>query len=85
MLPLRISLRMRQDVYHQRRTEIDFITGYLLQAAKRHHIETRLRTLTFYLRIKQIEEKLDRKNECKNLSAYRHQAAKKWKPSLSLI
>ncbi|WP_319535320.1 2-dehydropantoate 2-reductase [uncultured Vibrio sp.] len=46
---------MRQDVYHQRRTEIDFITGYLLQAAKRHHIETP-ENLNLYLRIKQIEK-----------------------------
>lgn len=46
---------MRQDVYHQRRTEIDFITGYLLQAAERHHIETPV-NLSLYQRIKQIEK-----------------------------
>lgn len=29
---------MRQDVFYQRKTEIDFITGYLLASAKRHNI-----------------------------------------------
>ncbi len=46
---------MRQDVFYQRRTEIDFITGYLLQAAKKHHIETP-ENLKLYQRIKQIEQ-----------------------------
>lgn len=46
---------MRQDVVHQRRTEIDFITGYLLQAAEKHHIETPV-NLDLYQRIKQIEQ-----------------------------
>lgn len=46
---------MRQDVFHHRRTEIDFITGYLLQAAERHHIETPA-NLDLYRRIKQIEK-----------------------------
>ncbi|ALR14817.1 2-dehydropantoate 2-reductase [Vibrio natriegens] len=46
---------MRQDVYHQRRTEIDFITGYLLQTAEKHHIETP-ENLSLYQRIKQIEK-----------------------------
>ncbi|MEX3073850.1 2-dehydropantoate 2-reductase [Vibrio alginolyticus] len=46
---------MRQDVFHQRRTEIDFITGYLLQAAEKHHIDTP-ENLKLYQRIKQIEQ-----------------------------
>lgn len=46
---------MRQDVYHQRRTEIDFITGYLLKAAEKHHISTPENT-KLYQRIKQIEQ-----------------------------
>ncbi|WP_039986236.1 2-dehydropantoate 2-reductase [Vibrio owensii] len=46
---------MRQDVYHQRRTEIDFITGYLLKAAKKHHISTP-ENAKLYQRIKQIEQ-----------------------------
>ncbi len=46
---------MRQDVLHQRRTEIDFITGYLLQAAKKHHIDTP-ENLKLYQQVKQIEQ-----------------------------
>lgn len=46
---------MRQDVFHQRRTEIDFITGYLLQAAEKHQISTPENT-KLYQRIKQIEQ-----------------------------
>ncbi|CAE6914259.1 2-dehydropantoate 2-reductase [Vibrio sp. B1FLJ16] len=46
---------MRQDVFHQRRTEIDFISGYLLQAAEKHHIDTP-ENLKLYQRIKQIEQ-----------------------------
>ncbi|KIF48921.1 2-dehydropantoate 2-reductase [Vibrio owensii 47666-1] len=46
---------MRQDVYHQRRTEIDFITGYLLKAAEKHHISTP-ENAKLYQRIKQIEQ-----------------------------
>ena len=46
---------MRQDVFHQRRTEIDFITGYLLQAAEKHHISTP-ENAKLYQRIKQIEQ-----------------------------
>ena len=46
---------MRQDVFHQRQTEIDFITGYLLQAAKKHHIDTP-ENLKLYQQIKQIEQ-----------------------------
>ncbi|MBN3491456.1 2-dehydropantoate 2-reductase [Vibrio neptunius] len=30
---------MRQDIHYQRRTEIDFITGYLLKQAKIHNIQ----------------------------------------------
>ncbi|MFM2584247.1 2-dehydropantoate 2-reductase [Vibrio campbellii] len=46
---------MRLDVFHQRRTEIDFITGYLLQAAEKHHISTP-ENAKLYQRIKQIEQ-----------------------------
>ncbi len=46
---------MRQDVFHQRRTEIDFITGHLLQLADKHHIDTP-ENLKLYQRIKQIEQ-----------------------------
>ncbi|MGR5131354.1 2-dehydropantoate 2-reductase [Vibrio alfacsensis] len=46
---------MRQDVFHKRRTEIDFITGYLLQAAKKHHISTP-ENAKLYQHIKQIEQ-----------------------------
>ncbi|MDF2154390.1 2-dehydropantoate 2-reductase [Vibrio sp. CAU 1672] len=46
---------MRQDVFHQRRTEIDFITGYLLQVAEIHHINTP-ENARLYQRIKQIEQ-----------------------------
>jgi len=46
---------MRQDVFHQRRTEIDFITGYLLKAAEKHRINTP-ENLKLYQRIKQIEQ-----------------------------
>lgn len=46
---------MRQDVFYQRRTEIDFITGYLLKAAENHRIDTP-ENLNLYQRIKQIEQ-----------------------------
>ncbi len=46
---------MRQDVFYQRRTEIDFITGYMLQAAEKHHIDTP-ENVKLYQRIKQIEQ-----------------------------
>ncbi|KIN10339.1 2-dehydropantoate 2-reductase [Vibrio mytili] len=46
---------MRQDVLHKRRTEIDFITGYLLQAAEKHHLDTP-ENRKLYQRIKQIEQ-----------------------------
>lgn len=29
---------MQQDVFHQRKTEIEFITGYVIRVAARHHI-----------------------------------------------
>lgn len=45
---------MRQDIAHQRQTEIDFITGYMLQQADKHHIEIP-RNRDLYNRIKQIE------------------------------
>ncbi|MGR5452571.1 2-dehydropantoate 2-reductase [Vibrio alfacsensis] len=46
---------MRQDVFHRRRTEIDFITGYLLQTTEKHQISTPENT-KLYQRIKQIEQ-----------------------------
>ncbi|MGR5160388.1 2-dehydropantoate 2-reductase [Vibrio owensii] len=46
---------MRQDVFHQRRTEIDFITGYLLKAAEKRQISTP-ENAKLYQRIKQIEQ-----------------------------
>lgn len=46
---------MHQDVVHQRRTEIDFITGYLLKTAEKHHIHTP-ENAKLYQRIKQIEQ-----------------------------
>ncbi|WP_221071096.1 2-dehydropantoate 2-reductase [Vibrio alfacsensis] len=46
---------MRQDVFHKRRTEIDFITGYLLQAAKKHQINTP-ENVKLYQCLKQIEQ-----------------------------
>ncbi|MGR5156027.1 2-dehydropantoate 2-reductase [Vibrio owensii] len=46
---------MRQDVFHQRRTEIDFITGYLLKAAEKYQISTP-ENAKLYQRIKQIEQ-----------------------------
>ncbi|MEF1218253.1 ketopantoate reductase C-terminal domain-containing protein, partial [Photobacterium damselae] len=29
---------MNRDVFHHRTTEIDYITGYLIETARRHHI-----------------------------------------------
>ncbi|HAT8516771.1 TPA: 2-dehydropantoate 2-reductase [Vibrio vulnificus] len=46
---------MRQDVFHQRRTEIDYITGYLLQAAHKHQIDA-AENAKLYQHIKQIEQ-----------------------------
>ncbi|YCO04340.1 2-dehydropantoate 2-reductase [Vibrio sp. VNB-15] len=46
---------MRQDVFHQRRTEIDFITGYLLKAAEKYQMSTP-ENAKLYQRIKQIEQ-----------------------------
>ncbi|MCK6262548.1 2-dehydropantoate 2-reductase [Vibrio sp. ZSDE26] len=45
---------MRQDIFYQRKSEIDFITGYLLKTAKRHHINTPEND-KLYQAIKQIE------------------------------
>ncbi|CAH0526730.1 2-dehydropantoate 2-reductase [Vibrio hippocampi] len=46
---------MRQDVYHQRKTEIDFINGYLISVAKQHHLATPENS-KLYQAIKQIEQ-----------------------------
>lgn len=46
---------MRQDVYHQRKTEIDFINGYLISVAAQHHIATPENS-KLYQTIKQIEQ-----------------------------
>ncbi|GAD90828.1 2-dehydropantoate 2-reductase [Vibrio halioticoli NBRC 102217] len=45
---------MHQDIQHQRRTEIDYITGYLLQRAKAQQILTPYNQ-TLYQQIKQKE------------------------------
>lgn len=46
---------MHQDIVHQRPSEIDFITGYLIQTASRHHISVPTNT-ALYQQIKQIEQ-----------------------------
>lgn len=46
---------MQQDIFHQRQSEIDFITGYLLQRAKAHRIDTPENHALFSA-IKQIEQ-----------------------------
>ncbi len=48
---------MNRDCFHKRKTEIDFITGYLLQKAKQHGISTPINE-TLYNQIKQLEENL---------------------------
>ncbi|WP_181044548.1 2-dehydropantoate 2-reductase [Aliivibrio sifiae] len=48
---------MNRDCFYQRKTEIDFITGYLLQKAKQHAISTPINE-TLYNQIKQLEENL---------------------------
>ncbi|WP_261816805.1 2-dehydropantoate 2-reductase [Vibrio gallicus] len=45
---------MHQDIAHHRKTEIDYITGYLLQRAKIHTIDTP-HNLKLYQEIKQLE------------------------------
>jgi 2-dehydropantoate 2-reductase len=47
---------MHQDIAHQRRTEIDFITGYLLERAKCHNISVPINDSLFQ-KIKKIEDK----------------------------
>lgn len=47
---------MHQDIAHQRRTEIDFITGYLLVRAKFHNIAVPINDSLFQ-KIKKIEGK----------------------------
>lgn len=45
---------MQQDIFYQRPTEIDFISGYLLNCARKHSIETPANQ-KLYTAIKQIE------------------------------
>ncbi|MHA2938605.1 2-dehydropantoate 2-reductase [Vibrio sp. RC27] len=45
---------MHQDIYYKRKTEIDFITGYLLKCADRHQISIP-ENRHLYQQIKQIE------------------------------
>ncbi|MDN3684311.1 ketopantoate reductase C-terminal domain-containing protein [Vibrio sinaloensis] len=46
---------MQQDIFHQRQSEIDFITGYLLHKAQQHGISTPTNSALFK-HIKQIEQ-----------------------------
>lgn len=46
---------MQQDIYYQRKSEIDFINGYLLRCAAKHHIKTPHNQKLFE-QIKQIEQ-----------------------------
>lgn len=45
---------MHQDIHHKRNSEIDFITGFLIKAAAKHHI-TLPKNRALYESIKQIE------------------------------
>lgn len=45
---------MHQDIHNRRRSEIDFITGYLLSSAEKKHIEVPVNT-ALYQSIKRIE------------------------------
>ncbi|RTZ16064.1 2-dehydropantoate 2-reductase [Vibrio aquaticus] len=46
---------MQQDIFYQRQSEIDFITGYLLERAKQHKLSTPT-NLALYNAVKQIEQ-----------------------------
>lgn len=46
---------MKQDIYYQRKTEIDFITGYLLKQAKIHNIQAP-ENQALYTQIHHIEQ-----------------------------
>ncbi|USD31960.1 MULTISPECIES: 2-dehydropantoate 2-reductase [Vibrio] len=46
---------MQQDIYYKRKSEIDFITGYLLKQAKIHNIQTP-ENQALYTQIKHIEQ-----------------------------
>jgi len=48
---------MNRDCYHHRQTEIDFITGYLLQRANLHGISAPMNQ-SLYNQIKQLEESI---------------------------
>jgi 2-dehydropantoate 2-reductase len=46
---------MQQDIAHQRRSEIDYITGYLCRCAEQHQLAVPA-NLALYKQIKQIEQ-----------------------------
>lgn len=46
---------MNRDLFYQRRSEIDFITGYLLKQAEKHQISAPINQ-ALYNKIKQLEE-----------------------------
>lgn len=46
---------MNQDIVHQRQSEIDFITGYLIETAQKHGIATPV-NLELYQAVKNIEQ-----------------------------
>lgn len=49
---------MHQDLYYQRPSEIDYITGYLCRIAQQHNIATPANS-TLYKKIRQLENKQD--------------------------
>ena len=50
---------MKQDMFYQRKTEIDFITGHLLNTARKHGIATPVNQ-TLFSRVKQQEDSWDK-------------------------
>lgn len=50
---------MKQDMFYQRKTEIDFITGHLLNTARKHGIATPANQ-TLFSRVKQQEDSWDK-------------------------
>ena len=46
---------MRQDIFHKRKTEIDYITGYLCAVADKHHIPV-AKNRALYQKINQIQD-----------------------------
>ena len=45
---------MNRDIFYKRKTEIDFINGYLIKKAQQHHIDTPLLTELLY-KVKELE------------------------------